>query len=359
MTRARRAAWLAALTLGAAATLAAMPSHPARRQIAPAAASQATMPQGGAAPGFTIAQVLSAPFPSELAAAPTGGAVAWVFDSAGARNIWVAAPPSYAPHKVTAYTGDDGQEITDVRWLAGSHGLVYVRGGDANAHGEIPNPALIASGVEQAVWTIALGPGMRPAGAPRRLGEGHSPAVSPVGNRVAYVIKDQIWSTMADARTPAAQLTHTRGRASGLRWSPDGNRLAFVSDRGSHGFIGVYDVTAHTLTYLAPSVDRDAHASWAPDGRAIAFVRRPARTRTSVFGAQRAGQPWSIWLADPATGIGRAIWRAAEGRGSVFHELDAPTQLFWTAGSLIVFPWERDGWSTSIVCPPPVAMRRH
>ena len=61
------------------------------------------------------------------------------------------------------------------------------------------------------------------------------------GNRVAYVIKDQIWSTTADARTPATQLTHTRGHASGLRWSPDGNRLAFVSDRGSHSFIGVYE----------------------------------------------------------------------------------------------------------------------
>jgi dipeptidyl aminopeptidase/acylaminoacyl peptidase len=348
MTPARRAGWLAALALGAAATVAAMPSHPparpAARPVARAAASQAATPQGGAAPGFTIAQVLSAPFPSELAAAPTGGAVAWVFDSAGARNIWVAAPPSYAPHKVTAYTGDDGQEITDVHWLAGAHGLVYVRGGDANAHGEIPNPALIASGVEQAVWTIALGPGLRPAGAPLHLGEGHSPAVSPVGNRVAYVIKDQIWSTTADARTPATQLTHTRGRASGLRWSPDGNRLAFVSDRGSHGFIGVYDVTAHTLTYLAPSVDRDAQASWSPDGHEIAFVRRPARTRTSIFGAQRTGQPWSIWLADPATGIGRAIWHAADGRGSVFHGLDAASQLFWTAGSLIVFPWEHDGW---------------
>ncbi len=350
MTATRRALWFAALALGAVATLAATPPRltppgVTPPGVTPPGVTPAVSPQtGGAAPAFSIEQVLSAPFPSDLAAAPVGGAVAWVFDSAGARNIWVAAPPSYSAHRVTAYAGDDGQVITDVRWTSGGHGLVYVRGGDANSHGEIANPALIPSGAEQAVWTVTLGAGMRPAGPPRRVGEGHSPAASPAGNRVAYILKDQIWWTTTDGRTPPAQVLHTRGHASGLRWSPDGNRLAFVSDRGAHGFIGVYDVTAHTLTYLAPSVDRDADPSWSPDGHEIAFIRRPARTRMSVFGAQRAGQPWSIWLADPATGIGRAIWHATEGRGSVFHELDDATQLFWTAGNEIVFPWEHDGW---------------
>lgn len=340
MTATRRTMWFAALALGAVATLAATPPRANAPHVVPAAGRQT----GAAAPEFSIEQVLSAPFPSDLAAAPAGGAVAWVFDSAGARNIWVAAPPSYSAHRVTAYTGDDGQVITNLRWTFGGHGLVYVRGGDPNSHGEIANPALIPSGVEQAVWTVALGAGMRPGGPPRHLGDGQSPAASPAGNRVAYIVKDQIWWTTTDARTPATQVLHTRGHASGLRWSPDGNRLAFVSDRGAHGFIGVYDVTAHTLTYLAPSVDHDTDPSWSPDGHEIAFVRRPARTRSSVFGAQRAGQPWSIWLADPATGIGRAIWHAAEGRGSVFHELDDEMQLFWTAGNQIVFPWEHDGW---------------
>jgi dipeptidyl aminopeptidase/acylaminoacyl peptidase len=350
MTATRRAIWFAALALGAVATLAATPprarhAHATQTQVIQArVTSAASRHTGGAAPEFSIEQVLSAPFPSDLAAAPVGGAIAWVFDSAGARNIWVATPPSYSAHRVTAYTGDDGQVITDVRWTSGGHGLVYVRGGDANSQGEVANPALIPSGVEQAVWTVALGAGMRPAGPPRRLGEGQSPAASPASNRVAYILKDQIWWTTTDARTPATQVLHTRGHASGLRWSPDGNRLAFVSDRGAHGFIGIYDVTARTLTYLAPSVDRDGDPSWSPDGHEIAFVRRPARTRMSIFGAQRAGQPWSIWLADPATGIGRAIWRAADGRGSVFHELDDASQLFWTAGNQIVFPWEHDGW---------------
>src|SRR5881392_1129282 len=66
--------------------------------------------------GFTLDQVMSAPFPDELTAAPSGGAVAWVFNTRGARNIWVAAPPDYGGRAVTAYTDDDGQEVGDVRW---------------------------------------------------------------------------------------------------------------------------------------------------------------------------------------------------------------------------------------------------
>src|SRR5438105_15771741 len=40
---------------------------------------------------FTLDQVMSAPFPEGLVAAPAGGSVAWVFNDRGARNIWVAA----------------------------------------------------------------------------------------------------------------------------------------------------------------------------------------------------------------------------------------------------------------------------
>src|SRR5665213_2807006 len=123
MTATRRVMWLAALALGAVAMLAAMPPRATPPRVIPPAARSAprrtafrtagSRQTGAAAPEFSIEQVLSAPFPSDLAAAPVGGAVAWVFDSAGARNIWVAAPPSYAAHRVTTYAGDDGQVITD------------------------------------------------------------------------------------------------------------------------------------------------------------------------------------------------------------------------------------------------------
>ena len=50
---------------------------------------------------FTLEQVMSAPFPTELKAAPAGGALAWVFHAQGRRNIWVAEPPDYKGRQIT------------------------------------------------------------------------------------------------------------------------------------------------------------------------------------------------------------------------------------------------------------------
>ena len=291
-------------------------------------------------PAFTLDQVMSAPFPDELVAAPAGGAVAWIFNARGARNIWVAAPPDYQGKAVTAYAEDDGQEISDLHWTPDARALAYVRGGESNGHGEYPNPHSLVKGVEQAVWLQPLA-----GGPPRRLGEGHSPAVSPKGDRIAFVKQGQVWwASLADT-TPAEQLIHARGSAGSLRWSPDGSKLAFASDRGDHAFVAVYDVAAKTLRFLDPSVDSDAEPAWSSDGRRIAFIRIPASAGRLPFTPERSGQPWSIRVADVATGAGRPVWVADTGRGSAFRGVVTANQLVWGAGDRIVFPWEKDGWT--------------
>src|SRR5580698_5531793 len=79
---------------------------------------------------FTLEQVMSAPFPSDLTAAPKGGAVAWVLDQHGARNIWVAEAPDYKGRRLTNYRSDDGQEIAQIVWTPDGHSIIFVRGGD-------------------------------------------------------------------------------------------------------------------------------------------------------------------------------------------------------------------------------------
>jgi dipeptidyl aminopeptidase/acylaminoacyl peptidase len=64
-----------------------------------------------------------------------------------------------------------------------------------------------------------------------------------------------------------------------------------------------------------------------------------------MFGAKRAGTPWSIRVADVATGAGREVWKAREGQGSVFRFLAADQQLLWAADDRLIFPWEGDGWT--------------
>ncbi len=135
-----------------------------------------------------------------------------------------------------------------------------------------------------------------------------------------------------------------RGALRQLRFSPDGSRLAFVSARGDHGFVGVYDIAAKALRWIAPSVDDDSEPVWSPDGTRLAFLRVPASTKVTLFHPNPSAEPWSILVADAATGEAKTVWRAEPGPGSAFAEMVAANQVLWTAGDRIVFSWERDGW---------------
>ena len=146
-------------------------------------------------PPFTLDQVLSSAFPTELTAAPAGGKVAWVSNAKGVRNIMLAEPPGYQARKITAYTADDGQEMGNLAWTPDASAIVYVRGDSANRAGEYPNPALDPNGAEQDLWIVALD-----GSAPRKIGEGHSPAVSPRGDRVAFIRNGQLWWAPIDGK---------------------------------------------------------------------------------------------------------------------------------------------------------------
>jgi dipeptidyl aminopeptidase/acylaminoacyl peptidase len=295
---------------------------------------------------FTIEQALSAPFTSGLTAAPAKGRLSWETDIDGRRNLWVAEPAAegkgYVSRQITHYNEDDGQEIGNAEWTPDAESLVYVRG--SGAQGEthpVPNPAWFPKGAKQQLWIVST-----EGGEPRLLAEGHAPAVSPDGKTAAYVLKDQLWSIrLDDANAKPQQLLQTRGSARSLRWSPDGLSLAFVSDRDDHSFIAVYAVASSAVTYLDPSTDLDSNPTWSPDSTRIAFLRIPPDKDALLFVAHRTALPWSIRVADIATGKGREIFHAAEGPGSAYHETDSPDQLHWTQGDRIVFPWERDGWA--------------
>jgi len=104
---------------------------------------------------FSLQQVLSSPFPSEMTAAPKGSRIAWAFRAQGKRNIWVAEGPKFAARQLTPYKNDDGQEITSLGFTASGGTIVYVRGGNKNSAGDVPNPTNDPAGVDQAIWSMA------------------------------------------------------------------------------------------------------------------------------------------------------------------------------------------------------------
>ncbi|UCE06416.1 MAG: hypothetical protein JSW07_23115 [bacterium] len=89
---------------------------------------------------FTLEQVMSAPFPSNLITSPGGDKVAWVFNDQGKRNIWIAQAPGYQARRISNYDQDDGQELGDLAFSPDGNIIIYVKGGATNRQGEHPNP---------------------------------------------------------------------------------------------------------------------------------------------------------------------------------------------------------------------------
>ncbi|MDQ2972052.1 MAG: hypothetical protein M3R20_03590, partial [Pseudomonadota bacterium] len=243
--------------------------------------------------GFTLQQVLDYPFPSDLVSAKDGERIAWVIDLRGARNVWVAAGPDFIPSQITHFDKDDGREITQLTFSPSGDALVFVRGGDHDANwpaegGLAPDPASNPDEPKVAIWAVDLS-----HGTPHEVTEGDAPALS-AQDQLVYIKDDQVWTAPLaysdkgkhaddgngdkkhkdkennkgknEDKSKPRRLFFDRGKDSELRWSPDGNQLAFVSDRDDHAFIGIYADDKTPLLYLAPSTDRDASPRWSPDG---------------------------------------------------------------------------------------------
>ena len=112
------------------------------------------------------------------------------------------------------------------------------------------------------------------------------PRLSPDGATCAFVVttvdrdeskyQSAIWTVPIDGSEPPRRLTYGDRRDAVPRWSPDGTRLAFASNRDNEKAAQLYVLPveggeALKLTDLTESVDELA---WSPDGTRIAFSSR-------------------------------------------------------------------------------------
>ena len=111
------------------------------------------------------------------------------------------------------------------------------------------------------------------------------PRLSPDGKTVAYVVnsidreentyRGAIWLAAVDGSSPSRQLTAGKKSDGTPRWSPDGTRLAFTSNRdGDKKQLYVLPLDGGEPVCLTDLKEDAAQPAWSPDGTRIAFAAR-------------------------------------------------------------------------------------
>jgi dipeptidyl aminopeptidase/acylaminoacyl peptidase len=303
---------------------------------ATAPAIAATMPPG-------LEAALSYPFEQDLVSAESGDTIAWVQVVRGVRNIWVARGPAFTPRQITHNSADDGQELSGLAFSPDGTRLVWARGGDHDANwpangGLEPDPAADPTEPKVTIWTALVA-----GGEPVKVTEGDEPTISADGV-LAYVKDHQVWTTSLDGKATPERLFFDRGHVGELVWSPRGDRLAFVSDRGDHAFVGVFTAKDQPIVYLAPTTDRAGSPRWSPDATSIAFVRVRGGSAWPESMMADAPEPWSIWTAPADGGDAALVWKSPKTPDGSFPDTDGEANLFWMAGGKLAFLADLDGW---------------
>src|SRR5690606_6520568 len=290
---------------------------------------------------FTLEAVTSYPFPSELATSASGSRIAVAINEQGRRNLYVAEGPAFELRKLTRYDDDLGDEITGVQLSADGQWIVYVKGGDhgGNNASTPRNPASLPVATSVQVWSIPFA-----GGDPVLLADGDSPAISPVGNRVAFIRQGQVWVSPIDGSAKAEQLFYARGSNGSLQWSPDGTALAFVSSRGSHSLVGIFRNAQTPIQWIAPAFARDGSPRWSPNGERIAFIRRDAWGGAPDSLLNPVINPWAIWTANVDDGMATPLWNAPRTPQGAVPTTHGGTNLHWVGKDRLAFISYHDGW---------------
>lgn len=146
-----------------------------------------------------------------------------------------------------------------------------------------PNPSYL--------WSIPVAE----RGLPSQLREGYAPQWSPDGKKLLYIKgnrdKNQakIWVCDADGGNPT-QLSMGNGDFNDLdaRWSVDGTKIVFSSNRGTINGQSNYDIwmmgaDGSNITQLTTNGSRDDKPVFGPDGK-------------TVFFRSNRGLVWDIWV---------------------------------------------------------------
>ncbi|MCR4395533.1 MAG: S9 family peptidase [Candidatus Saccharicenans sp.] len=149
-----------------------------------------------------------------------------------------------------------------------------------------------------------------------------NPSISPDGRRIVFTrswvdkMNDQtrsnIWIIDTDG-SRLRQLTSGNWRDTEPIWSPDGQKLAFISDREGSEQLYVLFMDTREVARLTNLERAPQNPVWSPDGQKIAFTQLVADDRP-ILPVKLPPRPANAKWAAPAIVIDRLSWRL-DGRG--------------------------------------------
>ena len=175
-----------------------------------------------------------------------------------------------------------------------------------------PDQRTIVMDLQGILWSLPFAGGQAKALTDPFL-EAARPHYSPKGDLVTFEAYQggtfHIWVMKPDG-TDFRQVTSGHGDDREPRFSPDGTRIAFSSDRAFKGSydIWVVDVASGKLTQRTSNPADEYEPSWSPDSSEIAFVTGAGAAGTTIEATDASGGRRTVAKAPPGAHLDSPTW---------------------------------------------------